>query len=136
MLLTKALVILLACHFIGDYCLTSKAMLEAKESGKNLGQLALHACINGLMIAVGSYFIGIDHFLLFSVIYWVVEFVTHFVIDYVKGLVGRIFPVFRDIHKKPYWILHGVDQMLHCCVIIWILKDIINLYPVYFKLGC
>ena len=110
----KLLISLLVCHFLADYCLTTPQMIAAKASGKKLQHVALHALVHAaLMGAVLLAFCVSCVVGLFAL-----ELVTHFVIDYGKGFLGRKFPAFADNTKKLFWMLYGLDQLLHLLVIV------------------
>ena len=49
-----------------------------------------------------------------------VELISHFLIDTVKGRLTVCYPVLADQQKKPYWMLYGFDQLLHLLVIVFI----------------
>lgn len=62
----------------------------------------------------------------------ILELVTHFVIDYAKGWVGRKIPHCAETAYKAYWVLYGFDQMLHLLVIVVIvaLLALFSNYPI------
>ena len=49
------------------------------------------------------------------------EVVTHFVIDFGKAAVPVKVPLLADVKQKAYWVLFGLDQLLHqlVVVVIW-----------------
>ena len=51
----------------------------------------------------------------------VLELVTHFAIDTSKTILSLKFPFLADIKQKSYWVLYGLDQLLHqsIVIIIW-----------------
>ena len=110
------LISLLICHFLADYCLTTPQMIKAKASGKKLQHIFFHSCVHAVLMGLV--------FLAFSVSWKTVlllsafELCSHFVIDYLKGLSGRLFPALADNQQKPFWILYGLDQLLHLLVIV------------------
>lgn len=110
------LILLIVCHFVADYCLTTRQMLEAKASGKRVHYIALHAGVHavlmsGVLLACGTS-------LQLVALLFAIEFASHFIIDYAKGLVGRCFPVCADVQKKAFWVVYGLDQLLHLLVIV------------------
>lgn len=106
---------LLLCHFLADYCLTTPQMIGAKATGKHLRHIVLHAAVHAVLMS------GV--LLVFEVTFTIVaclfalELVSHFAIDYGKGLFSRKFPAFGDNTKKAFWVLYGFDQLLHLLVI-------------------
>ncbi len=109
---------LLVCHFLADYCLTTKQMIEAKATGEKLQHIALHAAIHTVLMGIVLLAFGVTTPIAAALSAF--EYITHFVIDYCKGLLGRKFPTLGDNTKKPFWILYGLDQLLHLIVIITI----------------
>ena len=112
------LISLLVCHFLADYCLTTPQMIEAKATGKHLPHIVLHAAVHAVLIGVVLLVFEVT----FAIIAWLfaLELVTHFVIDYGKGFLGRRFPSLSDNTKKAFWVLYGFDQLLHLLVIVMI----------------
>ena len=110
------LISLLFCHFLADYCFTSPHMLEAKTTGKKLQYIVLHSLVHAALMSIVLLVFGIEIktvLLLFSF-----ELTTHFIIDYLKGLFGRLFPDYADNSQKSFWMLYGFDQLLHLLVIV------------------
>lgn len=110
------LISLLICHFLADYCLTTPQMIEAKTSGKHLLHIGLHAAVHATLMAVVLLAFCVS-FVVVSALF-AIELISHFVIDYGKGFLGRKFPILGDNTKKPFWVLYGLDQLLHLLVIV------------------
>lgn len=109
---------LLFCHYLADFCLTSSAMIRAKSDGQNPWPIVLHAAIHTGLMAIC---------LLLWTTFWkavllamAVEWGTHFLIDWAKARLSVRFPRLADPQQKPYWMLYGLDQLLHQLVIIGI----------------
>ncbi|MBR4367141.1 MAG: DUF3307 domain-containing protein, partial [Bacteroidaceae bacterium] len=46
------------------------------------------------------------------------ELFSHFIIDTLKAKFSVKYPRLADPHQKSYWILYGLDQLLHQLVVI------------------
>jgi hypothetical protein len=98
-------------HLLADYPLQTAYMLGKFRPGWGfVGPLAAHAGVHGLLTAflTGLFLPGT----LWPVLFGLVDFVTHFVIDRIKAsprLLGR----FSDKSKPSYWNCLGADQMAH-----------------------
>ena len=114
----KLLVSLLVCHYLADFCLTTSAMIRAKADGRNVWPIMLHAGIHALLIGAWWLFWGVvwNSLLLFML----VEFVSHFLIDTIKGRLTARFSTLSDQQRKPYWMLFGLDQLLHLLIVVGI----------------
>ncbi|MBR5117355.1 MAG: DUF3307 domain-containing protein [Muribaculaceae bacterium] len=107
---------LLICHFLADYCLTTPQMIKAKASGKKLQHIFLHSFVHSILMSL--VFVAFSRPLKIVFLLFAFEFCTHFIIDYLKGLVGRLYPAFADNRQKQFWVLYGLDQLLHLLVIV------------------
>ena len=112
------LLILLACHYLADFCLTTPAMIRAKAEGRNVGPIIWHAGIHAILMGLCLLFFGVPLKLLLLLV--LSELVTHFLIDTGKGRLTARFPKLADMQQKPYWMLYGFDQLLHQMVIVGI----------------
>ena len=109
-------ILLIVCHFVADYCLTTPQMLAAKSSGKHMHHIVLHAGVHAVLMGIVFLIYGIE--LQLVAILFAIELVSHFTIDYLKGLAGRRFPACADMKKKAFWVVYGLDQLLHLLVIV------------------
>jgi len=48
------------------------------------------------------------------------EWVTHFLIDTMKARLSVAISLLADARHKPYWMLYGLDQLLHEIVVVTI----------------
>ena len=110
------LISLLFCHFLADYCLTTPQMIKAKASGKKIQHIFLHSCVHAVLMTLVFFAFCIP--LKTILLLFTFELCSHFIIDYMKGLVGRMYPAFADNQQKPFWVLYGIDQLLHLLVIV------------------
>ena len=117
------LILLFVSHYVCDFThLSTTEMLAAKKYGTPLKPIAdhaiLHACISGIIITLYFYFIGHK----ISVDVWMVVFVlqavSHFAIDVLKGKCNVWFPQVANPANKSHWYIFGFDQLLHQIVII------------------
>lgn len=112
------LIVLLICHFLADFCLTTPKMIRAKADGRNIWPILLHAGVHALLVGVCLLAFGVSWRLMLLLM--LAELVTHFLIDTGKGRITARFPKLADMQQKPYWMLYGFDQLLHQLVIIGI----------------
>lgn len=116
---TLLLIFLLVCHYLADFCLTTPKMIQAKADGRNPWPIILHAAIHtGLMgLCLLLWAISWKAVLLAMAVEWG----THFLIDLAKARLSARFPRLVDQQQKTYWMLYGLDQLLHqlVIVIIW-----------------
>lgn len=50
--MTVLFIVLLVCHYLADFCLTSPAMIRAKADGRNIWPILLHASVHALLIGL------------------------------------------------------------------------------------
>lgn len=113
------LIALLICHYLADFCLTWPALIRSKADGRNVWPILLHAAVHAVLMGVCLLVFGVTTeqlFLLMSL-----ELVTHFIIDVGKAALSVKIPLLADVTRKPYWVLFGLDQLLHQLVVavIW-----------------
>lgn len=116
-----AMVALLLKHTVFDYFVQTGYMIKDKASYGALGGL-LHSKLHG----VGT-FIALAPFVSVSTAFLcaVVDTIVHYHIDYVKS------NVMRQRNPNPaqqlYWVLHGIDQLLHTLTyvaIVWFISPL------------
>ena len=112
------LLILLACHYLADFCLTTPSMIKAKADGRNVWPILLHAGIHAVLMGLCLLIWGVAWEMLLLLM--LAELVSHFLIDTAKGRLTAHFPKLADMQQKPYWMLYGLDQLLHLLVIVCI----------------
>lgn len=110
------LIALLTCHYLADFCLTWPALIRAKADGRNLWSVLCHAGIHAVLMGICLLQSGVNGQMLLLVM--VLELVTHFAIDTIKIILSLKFPFLADIKQKSYWVLYGLDQLLHQSIII------------------
>lgn len=110
------LILLIVCHFVADYCLPTRQMLAAKASGKRVQYIVLHAGVHAVLMS--GVLIAFGTGLRLVALLFAIELVSHFIIDYAKGLMGRCFPACADVQKKAFWVVYGLDQLSHLLVIV------------------
>lgn len=109
---------LLLCHYLADFCLTSPAMIRAKADGRNPWPILLHAGIHAGLVSICLLFWQTPWKTLMLLV--LLELVSHFLIDTAKGRLTARFPALADMQQKPYWMLYGLDQLLHLIVLVLI----------------
>ena len=104
-------------HFLGDYTPLNKWFLKAKQHGKPAWLVAGHGMLNG-----GLYGIAVWLIIGLKMAFWgfVIEAVTHTIIDVLKGRINKWFPVVEDNTKQIHWTIMGADQLFHQIVLIFI----------------
>lgn len=110
------LIALLVCHYLADFCLTMPVMIRAKADGKNLWPIALHSAIHAFLMGLCILIYGTEWWLLLVLI--IFEFVSHFGLDVSKAKISTIFLPLSNNRHKPYWVLYGLDQLLHQVVVV------------------
>ena len=109
---------LLLCHYLADFCLTSPAMIRAKADGRNPWPILLHAGIHAGLVGICLLCWHSPWKPLLLLV--LLELVSHFLIDTMKGRLTARFPILADMQQKPYWMLYGLDQLLHLMVLVLI----------------
>ena len=112
------LVSLITCHYLADFCLTWPELIQSKADGRNAWPIMQHAAIHALLMGVCLLICGIV--LRLSLLMMAFEWATHFLIDTAKARLSVVFPILADVKHKPYWMLYGLDQLLHQLVIVLI----------------
>ncbi len=112
------LVSLIVCHYLADFCLTWPGLIRAKADGKDLWPIVLHATIHALLMGFCLLVNGIEWQLLLLLM--LLELLSHFIIDTTKARLSIRFPYCADMQCKTYWMLYGLDQLLHQLVIVLI----------------
>ena len=92
------LIILLFCHYLADFCFTWPTMIRAKSDGHTLWPILQHALIHTVLVAICLAIWGIRWKLL--VMLSILELLTHFLIDWGKGLLSARFPLLSDNKRK------------------------------------
>ena len=112
------LVTLLVCHYLADFCLTLPIMIRAKANGKQLWPIALHSMVHALLMGLCLLLFGVS--VLTTLYLMAAEAASHFIIDLSKARLSSRFPRLADATCKPYWMLYGLDQLLHQLVVVGI----------------
>lgn len=112
------LVVLLLCHYLADFCLTWPALIRSKADGRQVWPIMQHAAVHALLMGACLVVYGIT--LRILLLLMTLEWATHFLVDTTKARLTVSFPMFADARHKPYWILYGLDQLLHQTVVIYI----------------
>ena len=117
--MTNAVFLLIALffnHYLADFCLTLPVMIRAKSDGKSLGPILLHSAIHAVLMGACLMVYGASLRLVLLLAFS--ELLTHFVIDTSKARLSKSIPSLADARQKPYWMLYGLDQLLHQLVVI------------------
>lgn len=119
------LLVLLVCHYLADFCLTTRSMIRAKADGRTPEPIILHAGVHALLVAIVLAIWGISWKVL--LVMAAAEWFSHFLIDLAKARLSVRFPLLADPQQKPYWMLYGFDQLLHQGVLFGIWFYILSL---------
>lgn len=105
------------CHFLADYThLSTDWMLKAKRFGKPLYPIFTHAFIHASLMLVALSIFGISG--LCAMYLFLLQLITHFVIDVLKGRMNGWIPELQSPTNKWHWVVFGADQYLHSIVIV------------------
>ena len=110
------LIVLLICHYLADFCLTWPALIRSKADGRNVWPILLHAMVHAVLMGGCLLVFGVN----MELTLWLMllELVTHFVIDTCKAVVSVKIPLLAEVKQKPYWVLFGLDQLMHQLVVV------------------
>lgn len=95
-------------HFVADFILQHNYMLKKiRPQWDFILPLTLHCLVHGVMTLLICLVFRPD-------LWWLsaVDFFTHFFLDRLRSgprYLGR----YNDVHKKSFWVILGLDQMLH-----------------------
>lgn len=97
-------------HFIADFLLQTQQMVNEKGTYGSMGGIAHSAIHAAFTFAVLVWWIPFfEHWFILATIFAVLDGVVHYHIDWAKMNLGQgLTPDDRD-----FWILLGVDQLLH-----------------------
>lgn len=122
--MVTVLILLNICHWLGDYThLSTKRMLDAKRIGNPLltilSHAATHAGLMGLTLAIYIKKVDVDMetLMMWSIVI-LIQLVSHFIIDVLKGKLNIWFPRVSNPSNKAHWYVFGLDQLLHQLIII------------------
>jgi hypothetical protein len=104
-------------HFLGDFTPLNRWFIAAKCYGKPVYMVAGHGAVNGTLYGMTVLLITDWQTAMTA---FIVETLTHTLIDVLKGRINRRFPVVEDSTKAIHWTVMGADQLLHQAVLIYI----------------
>ena len=107
---------LLLCHYVADFCLTWPALIRSKADGRNIRPILMHAGVHAVLMGGCLLVYGVSARQL--LILTLFELITHFLVDTAKAQVSVRFPLLADVKQKAYWMLFGLDQLLHQLVVV------------------
>ena len=110
------LFLLMVCHYLADFtALSTGWMLQAKQFGKPLYPILVHASVHALLMGIVLLF-----FVDFNVALRLfgIQLIAHFSFDTLKGRLNGRFPSLQDHAKRGYWMILGFDQFLHHATIL------------------
>ena len=112
--LVGCLFLLTIKHFLMDYVLQTEYMLRKTNKSNWFMPLLVHATVHGVTswLALLIPAILINQVAAITLL-CLAEAVTHLLID---GTKSRLFHY--SVLQPKYWVVHGVDQMMHTCVYI------------------
>lgn len=105
---------LILSHLFFDYGkMVTPSMVIAKSKGEPLG-IAKHALLHTLGVFIILFLNGVP--LLVSILLSLFEFITHLIIDVLKGIIETKYPQLKDPKNPWSWHLFQIDQFLHLTV--------------------
>jgi hypothetical protein len=110
------LIVLLIMHYFADWThLSTSKMLEAKKVGKPLSPIFLHSLVHAILFSIVTlFFYNISA----GITIFFIILISHFIIDFSKGILANKYPITSDIKSKIFWYILGLDQLLHQLFII------------------
>jgi len=117
------LVLLFLAHLIGDWSALTpfdKEIVDAKTNGEKRNfWLGIHSLIMAtykiIAILLSHTIIPINGgFVVILVIFFFVEFFSHFILDLLKCIINEKFQLNPNI--KFYWTAIGIDQFVHAII--------------------
>ena len=114
---------LLICHYFADFIMVRPHMLKAKAIGKPIVPIMEHAFDHVSCMALFLFFVPVldNNWYLKIIAALTVQFITHTIIDVVKGRLN-IFEHIKNPQNKIHWVVFGGDQLLHQLVILFMVK--------------
>lgn len=108
---------LLFLHYITDFTkLSTPNMLSAKRFGTPLLPIWYHGLIHATLMTI--YLSIFTKNIPFLCTMFLLECITHFSIDVLKGKCNKWFPIVQSPSNVEHWNLFGFDQFLHQLVIV------------------
>lgn len=115
---TFIFVIIIVGHYISDFLLQNKYMAENKSS--SLEALLVHTCVYGMFWMILTMFLFND--MILSVIFGLITFVTHTIIDFVTSKINS--KLYKNGKIRLFFNVIGFDQVLHYLVLWFLFKSI------------
>lgn len=120
------LLLLNVCHWAGDYThLSTAEMLGAKRLGKPLTPIFAHATVHFILMFIVVFPASLNEPGT-MILVLLIQLISHFLIDVLKGRLNGWFPRLSDPSNKFHWWIFGIDQFLHQSVIILMVYLITN----------
>jgi uncharacterized membrane protein HdeD (DUF308 family) len=117
----EALLLLFIKHFLCDFPLqTSPWMYRNKGIYLHMGGVT-HALIHGIATTMILYFFVGQH----ALYYGLLDFIVHYHIDWAKLNINQKYNLRAD-NSNGFWILLGLDQLLHHLTYFVIIYDAFN----------
>lgn len=111
------LLLLFLKHYIVDFVMQTDEMVKGKGIYGNFNGI-----LHSLQHAIGTLIVSV--FTLVNPLTWVavtiVDFVTHYHIDYIKMKYGC-----RDVTKPLFWNQLGLDQLAHYLTYLWMVSYVV-----------
>jgi hypothetical protein len=111
------LIALFLCHYLADYTPLSRPyMLKAKRFGTPLSPILSHAGVHSVLMWAALLAFGVS--LEVANCLALVQWFSHFGIDWLKGRLNVWFFSLTDATKPAHWAVFGADQLAHSLVIL------------------
>lgn len=105
--MTNLLLFFLIAHFLGDYTLQPKKLVELKN--EKIRYLFIHSFIYSILFFL---ILFIHSEILNALIFTVAVFIVHFIIDFLRILIGK-----EVVGEKKNFCMFIIDQLVHIGII-------------------
>lgn len=116
--------LLLIAHFIGDFCYFYKPLhlkiQNAKVTYTNIFYIWVHGYLNAFIYSIVAAVYVKDPSVIVFV--FLIEFISHSLFDITKSWLNNFKKL--DITNYWYWFILGLDQLLHCVVLLYLAHTI------------
>lgn len=102
------IILILSCHFIGDFVLQSYYM--ASNKSKSNKALTLHVLAYGIPF----YFISMGY--VGGIIWLIINLIFHWITDYITSRITSQYFMQQKYHE--FFVVIGIDQLLHYIILI------------------
>lgn len=117
-----ALTLFLVKHTLADYFLQFSWMMKDKAIYGAKGGIA-HAGLHGVLTSLVLLVMGLP--IMAGIVLGLIDFIIHYHIDFIKSNLWKSKNL--KATDQMFWIIHGVDQMLHGLTYIFIIWIVLRM---------